>query len=203
MSLLDFPLIFEAFGLLFLLEIGDKTQLVVLSLTAQTRRGRVVFLGAAVTLAVVTLLGVAIGVVAVELAPRAWITRLSASVFIALGIYLLWSTRRHGAKAEADESKAAEAADARGAFSVLAMTSGLIFVAEMGDKSQLSAIALTARTGHPLEVFLGAALGLTAVTLLGVLTGGAIARRVPERWITRGAAAFFVVAGVFVLLGVF
>jgi putative Ca2+/H+ antiporter (TMEM165/GDT1 family) len=145
---------------------------------------------------------VAIGAVAVELAPPGWITRLSAGAFIALGIYLLWSTRRHGAEGEAEESKAAGTAAARGTLSVLAMTSGLIFVAEMGDKSQLSAIALTARTGHPLEVFLGAVLGLTAVTLLGALTGGAIARRVSERWITRGAAAFFTVAGVFVLLGI-
>ncbi len=74
-------------------------------------------------------------------------------------------------------------------------TFGALFLAEMGDKTQLAAISMTSKSGRPLSVFLGAVLALAVVTLIGVLVGEGLTRVVPEEYIKRGAAALFVVIG--------
>ena len=55
---------------------------------------------------------------------------------------------------------------------VLASTFGLIFLAELGDKTQLAAIAMSAESRSPIAVFVGAVLALALVTLIGVAVGG-------------------------------
>lgn len=74
-------------------------------------------------------------------------------------------------------------------------TFGALFLAEMGDKTQLAAISMTSKSGRPLSVFLGAVLALAVVTLIGVLVGEGLTRVVPEEYIKRGAAALFVIIG--------
>lgn len=75
-----------------------------------------------------------------------------------------------------------------------------LFLAEMGDKTQLAVVTLTGSTRKPAAVFLGAAAALVAVTAIGVLFGQAIMRLVPEQFIRRGAALLFVGMGVWMLL---
>lgn len=74
-------------------------------------------------------------------------------------------------------------------------TFGLLFVAELGDKTQLTVITLAARNQSPVPVFLGAVLALALVTLLGVVFGSAITMVVPETLLHKGAALAFVVIG--------
>lgn len=81
-------------------------------------------------------------------------------------------------------------------YRVFATTFATLFLAEMGDKTQLAAINLSASTKQPLSVFLGGAAALAAVTGLGVLFGEGIVRLVPEIYIRRGAALLFVGIGV-------
>ncbi len=81
-------------------------------------------------------------------------------------------------------------------YRVFATTFVTLFLAEMGDKTQLAAVNLSASTKQPLSVFLGGTAALAAVTGLGVLFGEGIVRLVPEIYIRRGAAAMFVVIGV-------
>jgi putative Ca2+/H+ antiporter (TMEM165/GDT1 family) len=73
---------------------------------------------------------------------------------------------------------------------------GTIFLAEMGDKTQLAAITMTASTKKPLSIFLGGALALTCVTAIGVVFGEGIVRVIPETVLKRIVAAAFVVIGV-------
>lgn len=80
-------------------------------------------------------------------------------------------------------------------YRIFAMTFVTLFLAEMGDKTQLAAINLSASTKQPLSVFLGGTAALAAVTGLGVLFGEGIARAVPEIYLRRGAAVLFVVIG--------
>ncbi len=82
---------------------------------------------------------------------------------------------------------------------VIASTFGLIFLAELGDKTQLAAIAMSAETKSPVAVFIGATAGLALVTLIGVAVGGTVARIIPARYIRMAAGALFVVMGVFML----
>ena len=74
-------------------------------------------------------------------------------------------------------------------------TFALLFVAELGDKTQLAVISMTAKHKMPLWVFIGASLALTAVTLLGVLGGEMLTRVIPELVLRKIAAVLFVVMG--------
>lgn len=79
-------------------------------------------------------------------------------------------------------------------------TFGLIFVAEMGDKTQLVAINLVAKTRQPFAVFLGASLALVAVSLIGVVVGAVLVNYINPEYLRRAAAFSFIVIGVLILL---
>ncbi len=76
-----------------------------------------------------------------------------------------------------------------------------LFVAELGDKTQLAVITLTSKTGSPLLVFLGAASALVIVTLLGVVAGQALIGVVPEAILKKIAALAFIVIGILMFWG--
>lgn len=86
-------------------------------------------------------------------------------------------------------------------WKLFATTFGLIFLAELGDKTQLATLSLAASGRSRLVVFLGAAIALAATSALAVLVGEGLSRVVPELWIRRVAGAAFVVLGVLFLLG--
>jgi putative Ca2+/H+ antiporter (TMEM165/GDT1 family) len=71
-----------------------------------------------------------------------------------------------------------------------------IFLAEMGDKTQLAILTLSASSGKPFSVFLGGAVALILVTAVGALLGGAVTRYVPEEILTKVAAVLFVAIGI-------
>ena len=86
---------------------------------------------------------------------------------------------------------------------VLLTTFGIIFLAEMGDKTQLAAMTMSAQTKKPWAVFLGASLALAAVSALGVIVGATLGNYLPLEWIKRVAAVAFIVIGVLMLLNKF
>jgi putative Ca2+/H+ antiporter (TMEM165/GDT1 family) len=86
---------------------------------------------------------------------------------------------------------------------VLLTTFGIIFLAEMGDKTQLAAMTMAAQTKRPWAVFVGASLALAAVSALGVLVGSVIGDYVSLVWVKRVAAAAFIIIGILMLLGKF
>lgn len=81
-------------------------------------------------------------------------------------------------------------------WKLLAATFGTLFVAELGDKTQLACIMMTAKTQKPWTVFLGSSLALVTVSLLGVLFASFICQYIPPELIRRIAAVAFVVMGV-------
>ena len=86
---------------------------------------------------------------------------------------------------------------------VFLTTFGVIFLAEMGDKTQLAAMTMAAQSKKPWAVFIGAALALTAVSAMGVVVGGVVGDYVPLIWVKRVAALSFIVIGILILLGKF
>ena len=76
-----------------------------------------------------------------------------------------------------------------------------LFLAELGDKTQLAVITMTSSTESKLSVFLGASLALIAVTLIGVVFGGVLSQYVPTEWLQRGVALAFIFIGVLMLFG--
>jgi putative Ca2+/H+ antiporter (TMEM165/GDT1 family) len=88
-------------------------------------------------------------------------------------------------------------------FRVLLTTLGIIFLAEMGDKTQLAAMTMSAQTKKPWAVFIGSSLALVAVSALGVAVGSVIGEYVPLEWVKRIAAVAFIIIGILMLFGKF
>jgi putative Ca2+/H+ antiporter (TMEM165/GDT1 family) len=86
---------------------------------------------------------------------------------------------------------------------VFLTTFGAIFLAEMGDKTQLAAMTMAAETKRPVTVFVASVLALACVSALGVLVGGTLGHYLPLEWIKRAAAVGFIAIGVLMLLGKF
>ncbi len=76
-----------------------------------------------------------------------------------------------------------------------------LFLAELGDKTQLAVITMTSSTESKISVFLGASLALVAVTLIGVVFGGVLSQYVPTEYLQKIVAVAFVVIGVLMLFG--
>jgi Ca2+/H+ antiporter, TMEM165/GDT1 family len=82
----------------------------------------------------------------------------------------------------------------------LLTTFGMIFLAELGDKTQLATFAFSAKSSSRLSVFLGSAGALVLTSLLGVLLGSVVARVIPPHYIRMGAGILFVVLGLWMLV---
>jgi len=86
---------------------------------------------------------------------------------------------------------------------VLLTTFGVIFLAEMGGKTQIAAMTMAAEKKSPWEVFIAASLALVAVSAIGVIVGSMLSQYLPLEWIKRAAGVAFIVIGVLVLIGRF
>jgi putative Ca2+/H+ antiporter (TMEM165/GDT1 family) len=86
---------------------------------------------------------------------------------------------------------------------LLLTTFGLLFLAELGDKTQLSVFTLVAKHKEPLPIFIGAGAALVLVTAIAVVVGQGVAAVVPEDTLKKGAAVMFVVIGVLIWFGKF
>jgi len=76
-----------------------------------------------------------------------------------------------------------------------------LLLAELGDKTQLAVITMTASTESKISVFIGASLALVVVTALGVLIGGVLSAWIPTEWLQRIVAIAFIVIGILMLIG--
>jgi Ca2+/H+ antiporter, TMEM165/GDT1 family len=82
----------------------------------------------------------------------------------------------------------------------LLSTFAVVFLAELGDKTQLATLALTASGRSKVAVLIGASAALVLTTVIAVLVGTALARVVPPVWLRRGSGALMVVLGVLLLV---
>lgn len=83
---------------------------------------------------------------------------------------------------------------------VFLTTFGVIFLAEMGDKTQLATMTMAAESKRPWTVFISSALALAAVSAIGVLVGSLLGNYFPLNWVKRVAALAFIVIGILMLL---
>jgi putative Ca2+/H+ antiporter (TMEM165/GDT1 family) len=86
-------------------------------------------------------------------------------------------------------------------WKIFLTTFGTIFLAELGDKTQLATIMMTSKTKLPWSVFMGASLALCLVTLAGVLFGEGLIAVIPQNILKKVAALAFIVIGVWMFLG--
>lgn len=182
------PVVFaSAFSLIFLAEMGDKSQLIAMTLAHRYRPAPVVA-GVFAAFAVLNLLAVWLGQVLFRWVPQGPVLVAAGLLFLAFA-YRSW---RDGAQEEGGETRAI----AKGA---LLASFTLIFLSELGDKTQIATIALAAGTGQPWSVFAGSTLALWLVSLLGILVGSTLLARLPRLWVHRTAALLFALFGVLAL----
>jgi putative Ca2+/H+ antiporter (TMEM165/GDT1 family) len=83
---------------------------------------------------------------------------------------------------------------------VLLTTFGMIFLAELGDKTQLATFSFAAESKSPLAVFLGSAGALVLTSLLAVILGAGVSRLIPANYIKTGAGVLFILLGLWMVL---
>lgn len=196
----------SALAVVFLAELGDKTQLVALSFGARHRLAPVLA-GVALAYVATNLVSVVVGGLLGAALPTRVIGIVGGVLFLG---FAWWSLRDAGEAGEAGDGTpivasdqapaAARAADtstrpADTSLRVVASVAVAMFVAELGDKTMLATATLAAR-GDPVLVWIGATIGIFLAGALGVLVGRAVGTRLPERTIRIGSSALFAVFGV-------
>jgi len=184
-------------------EIGDKTFFIAAILAMRHSR-RLVFVGASAALAVMTILSVAMGQVASFL-PKHYIAWAEILLFLGFGLKLLYEASQLSPKvtaiegcqeAEAEIDQQEAKSQRRTQWSVLAQAFGLTFLAEWGDRTQFTTIALAA-AHNPVGVALGAILGHIFCAAIAVQCGRYVCGKLSERTILGiGGALFLLFAGV-------
>lgn len=172
-----------AFITVLLAEMGDKTQLVTLTLSSRFPP-RKVLAGALGALAVITGLAVVLGDFLANLFPQRATLLASGLFFLAVGIFMIFKREDSDGQVDARE---------RG---ITAQTFGMVFLAELGDKTQLAAVALTAAYGMPLVVFLGAMAGQVVNHSAAAYLGSKFLSRLPARTIRLSSSVLFLVFGI-------
>ncbi|BCJ52630.1 UPF0016 family membrane protein [Actinoplanes sp. NBRC 14428] len=178
-----------SFAVIFVAELGDKSQL--MALTFATRfRTMPVLIGITVATAVVHLVSVGIGYGLGAALPTGWISLVAGVAFLAFGA---WTLR--GDKLTDDEKSKAE----RSTGSAILAVGGAFFLAELGDKTMLATITLATQYGW-FGTWLGSTLGMVAADALAILVGRLLGRHLPEKVIKYGAAALFAIFGIWLLV---
>ena len=80
-------------------------------------------------------------------------------------------------------------------LSLLISTFLTVFLAELGDKTQLATVALSGTSDRPWAVFVGSSSALVLASLLGAMAGGSIANLIPTEWLQLAAAVGFLIIG--------
>lgn len=173
-----------SFGVIFVAELGDKSQL--MALTFATRyRTLPVLLGISVATALVHALSVVVGAALGAAIPTRPITVVAAIAFVGFGLWTLRGDRL----SDDDERRAAQTST-----SVVLTVGVVFFLAELGDKTMLATITLATREGL-FGTWLGSTVGMVAADAMAIVVGRQLGARLPERAIRIGAAtSFFVFA---------
>ena len=205
-------MVLTTFGLIFVAELGDKTQLAVLTQTCKYRRPWAVFIGASLALVAVTALGAAGGQVLGQIVRPAFLQGAAALAFVAMGVLIAREAARK-TRSEASQDVACEDPSSQDVkaqdrpmcsqdWEALSSTFVLLFVAEMGDKTQLAVLSLAGKCPNPWPVFIGGGLALTAVTACGVIGGQGLCRLIPQRVLLWISAIAFVAMGILIGFGI-
>ena len=196
--------LFTALGVVFVAELGDKTQLVAMSLGARHHLRQVV-IGLAIAYVVSSGLAAVVGGLLGAALPERALSIGGGVAFIGFAVFELIRARGEDADADDDGEVLVEATTPpppRTARSMLrspiALIAFTVTVAELGDKTQLTTATLAARS-HPVYTWVGATLGLMAAGVLGALLGRELGDRLPRRALSYVSAGLFLIVGIIMI----
>ncbi|MBC7630068.1 TMEM165/GDT1 family protein [Aeromicrobium sp.] len=175
---------------IFVAELGDKSQL--MALTFATRyRMRDVLIGITIATAVVHLASVGIGAFVGDRFAESQHT-ISIVAGIAFLLFAAWTWRGD----ELSDNEAGKANVSQGA--AIVAVGAAFFLAELGDKTMLATITLATQEGW-LGTWIGSTVGMVAADALAIVVGATLGRHLPEKVIRIAATAAFVVFGVLLI----
>jgi putative Ca2+/H+ antiporter (TMEM165/GDT1 family) len=176
-----------AFLLVFLAEMGDKTQFVAMTFATKYNPYKVlfaIFLGTVANFVIVII----VGQLLTEVVPLDVISLIASIAFIAFGI---WTVREE--KVDEENIKISR-------FGVVATVGVAFFVAEIGDKTQLATLSLAVQYDSPVTVLVGAILAMLVADGIGIVIGVVFCRRIPRHKLKWLSAIIFVLFG---LIGIY
>lgn len=172
----DFVVFLTTFALILPAELPDKS--FIMTLVLATKQPRLaVWVGAAIAFALQATIAVTAGGLLSAL-PRKPVVGVVMAIFIAGAIFLFRSAWKERQEVGIETEDVEKAATRRTWGSAVLLTLGVIFTAEWGDITQISAAANAAATGNPLSVGLGAWVAEITVAGLGVWLGDRISGRI-------------------------
>ncbi len=171
----------STFALISLAEIGDKSQLVCITLAARHRHWPVL-LGATTAFLILNTLAVVFGAAVAAWVPERMMAGIIALLFGVFGFHSLF-VQVDGELVDLEEKPG---------HGIFLTTLLLILVAEFGDKTQIAVAGLASSTA-PLPVWIGATVALVVVSALGVWIGRTVLQRLPLHWLHRAGGAIFLV----------
>jgi putative Ca2+/H+ antiporter (TMEM165/GDT1 family) len=184
-----------AFALTFLAELPDKSMFASLVLGT---RFRPVWVWAGVAAAFTVHMGIAVSAgQLLTLLPHRVVDFVVAGLFLAGSAYLWWSSRRPATSEDIDAAR--QGGPAESFWRVAGMSFAVIFLAEWGDITQLTAANLAARY-NPVLVFVGATLGLWAVAAVAITLGAKSLSMIPMAWVQRITATILLALGMYTLV---
>ncbi|MDD5410346.1 MAG: TMEM165/GDT1 family protein [Methylobacter sp.] len=174
-----------SFALIAAAEIGDKSQLVCMTL-ASRHRAMPIMLGAVAAFAFLNTLAVVFGVAIASWLPEHIVAAIVAFLFAAFGI--------HSLRVEEDDDE--EEIKEKSGHGIFFTTFLLITVAEFGDKTQLAVVALSS-TAAPIAVWFGSTAALASTSALGILAGRTILQKVPLVLLHKISGTIFLLLAVY------
>jgi putative Ca2+/H+ antiporter (TMEM165/GDT1 family) len=178
-----------SFGIIFVAELGDKSQLMAMTFAARYPAVTILLAITAAT-ALVHLFSVVLGAAVGAALPTDLISVLAGVAFLG---FAAWTLR--GDELDDEEARRASA-DTRSVFFTVG---GAFFLAELGDKTMLATITLATDNGL-FGTWIGSTLGMVAADALAVVVGQQLGARLPERVVRVGAAIIFAVFGVVLIV---
>lgn len=169
-----------SFGVIFVAELGDKSQLMALAF-ATRYPALPVLIGITVATALVHAVSVAVGAALGAAIPTTAITIAASIAFVAFGIWTL----RGDELSDEDEERAAKPTG-----NVILAVGGAFFLAELGDKTMLATITLAANEDL-IGTWLGSTIGMVAADGLAIIVGQQLGARLPERAVRIVASLLF------------
>jgi len=183
------PLI-ASFVLVAIAELGDKTQIAVITLSSQFKAFSV-FSGAMLAFLVTTGIAVAIGDALTLVLPLLWLRVTAAAIFLIFGFYTIYTIRSR---------KSEEQVKTKDARNAVLSSFSLIALMELGDKTQFAVIALAAQYEFSLLIYLGVMLAFALITGLGATMGTALTKLVHLKHIQLGSGIIFILLGIVFLI---
>lgn len=175
--------------LIFVAELGDKTQFMTLALSSRYPAATVLS-GVTLGTVFVSILLVAMGEMLGSVLPQAPINILAGIIFIIFALLALKQNSKEENAADAEASKIKN--HPRHLLLTIAMT---FFVAELADKTMLATIAIASRDKNYLAVWLGSSLGLIASNSLAIIVGKTLSQKLTGKVMHITTAIIFLCAG--------